>query len=101
MKDAVNLHMVIKDLKIKTPIPGAESIELLSISLDFSEALILKVLKIFFTDLEFIEEFKLFQCAELGNLGRADFIENNLEHGGCYTVARKRKWEKADDSLVW
>ena len=53
------------------------------------------MLKIFFTDLELIEKAKLFQRAELGDLGRADFIEDNLKHDGFYTVARKRKWEKA------
>ena len=61
------------------------------------------MLQVVFGDLKLIEEFKLFQGAELGNFGGTDFIEDDLKHADTLTEIRPDSnpaKQKRDDYLI-
>ena len=81
VKDTVDDDLFLGGFEVEAPVIRAKAVEFFSVTFDLSEAFIIEVLEIFFGDLEFIEEFKLFESAELRDFGSGDFVEDDLEHG--------------------
>jgi len=71
-------HLLLRDFKVKTPVLGPKTIEGFPVPLDFSKALVVQMLQIIRCHLELIEEPKLLESVELGNLSRTDFVKDDL-----------------------
>ena len=80
VKDAVDHHVVLEDLEVKAPVLGTKPVENPAITRDPAEAFVLEVREIVFGNLELIEERELLERIELGYLGCADFVEDDLKH---------------------
>ena len=82
MQHAVDDDLAVFDLEIKAPVLRAEAVQGAAVALDLAEALAVEVLQVALGHLELVEQLELFEGIEPGNLGRADFVEDDLEHGG-------------------
>ncbi len=71
-------HLLVRHFKIKSPVLRPETIEGLPVPLDLAKAFIVQMFQIILRHLELIEQLKLFQCVELGNLSRTDFVKDDL-----------------------
>ena len=75
-------------LEVKAVVLRPESIEQPPVAINFPESVTLQIVEIFLSHLEFLQQFKLFERLQLGELGSADFVKNNLKHSRRLATGR-------------
>ena len=78
MENPVDHDLIVDHFEVKTPFLRTETIEGLAVALDAPKAFVVEVLQIILGDLELIEQGLLFQSVQLRDLGRTDFVEDDL-----------------------
>lgn len=76
----MNDDFVVGDLEVEAPVVGAEAVEGFAFAFNFSEFVAVEVFEVLGGDLEFVENLKLGEGVELGDLGGRDFVEDDLKH---------------------
>ena len=82
VKDAVDNHFVVGDLEVEAPVVGTKAVEGLAIAIHLPKFIAIKIVEVLRGDLKLVENRELGQGVELRNLGRGDFVEDDLKHSG-------------------
>ena len=87
MQDAMHPHIAIQDTKVDAVIPSTAAVETLSTTLEYAVAFAQNgIVHIRRLDIESLQEVKLRLRGQLGELGGADVVEDDLDHAGKRTV---------------
>lgn len=73
-------NILVLEIKVDSVVFRTIAVQLHTFVLYVPEPVAIHVFQIIGRYLELTQEFKLRQRVKLGNLGRTDFIEDNLEH---------------------
>jgi hypothetical protein len=92
--DRAFFHFEVKPMFLRT-----KPVHDMTVALDSSEAITSSAIEVLFGHMEFLQQLKLLQRAQCGNLRRADFIENDLKHPvtlnhsyGTSTLRMRMRW---------
>ena len=65
VQEAVNHDVSSFDVEVESPVACAKTVKEDAMAFHFSKTFIVEGFEVFLGDLEFVEEFQLFECAEL------------------------------------
>ena len=87
MQDAMHPHIAIQDTKVDAVIPCSATVKPLPSTLQYAVSLAENgVIHIRRLDVKRLQEMKLRLRRQLGELGGADVVEDDLDHAGKSTV---------------
>ena len=80
MQHSMDNYGRIFHFKVKSPVIGAEAVELFAIALNQTKLVAIESFEVVLIDLKFIEQRELGECVHARHLSGADFVKDNLEH---------------------
>lgn len=98
VEDAMDDDVVVLDLEIKPVFEGPKAVERAAFAFNFTEALAVEFFQILACDLELVDKLELVEGAEAGELCGADFIEDDLQHGGNLGGCREEEKQECTGS---